>query len=217
MIFVPKKEDCLVWNETEDGIYILYFVDGNDKRELPIQFLWSKTPKMNEKDEVYYEMDYDPFYLTVEQCMHEMVLDCPLSACSGKPQLRYNKIIDKWYCNCPSSAICTKNNDEDELNEMLAIYQKQYDYENKQTDSTDGSLSNYPQPSGGNAPSCPPHYPRRSHHFGKGTKRECCRSLERVKNSLLGIPHFPSRLASGSELCGYRAKLCQKLQQLSAE
>ena len=119
MIFIPEKENCITWNETEDGIYILYFVDGNDNRELPIQFIWSKTPKMNEKDEVYYEMDYDPFYLSVIECMRDEVLNCPLNACSAKPQLRYNKIINKWFCNCPSSAICTKNDDQDEINSNL--------------------------------------------------------------------------------------------------
>lgn len=125
MIFVPNKDDCIVWNETENGIYISYCYN---KQDFLIRFHWGLTPHLQKDQSIKYIMDYDPFYLTVEQCMHEMVLDCPLSSCSGKPQLRYNKIIDKWYCNCPSSAICTKNNDEDELNEMLAIYQKQYDY-----------------------------------------------------------------------------------------
>lgn len=124
MIFVPKIEKCIVWNETEDGIYILYFVDGNDTREFPISFLWSKTPKecKNEKD-IIYVMDYDPFYLHVESCMREEVLNCSLNACSAKPQLRYNKIINKWFCNCPSSAICTKD-DQDELKELLSITKK---------------------------------------------------------------------------------------------
>lgn len=29
--------------------------------------------------------------------------------------MRYNAIIDKWFCTCASSAICTKNNDKDEI------------------------------------------------------------------------------------------------------
>ena len=119
MIFIPKKEDCAVWNETGDEIYILYFVDGNESGEFSIEFHWSKTPKSNEEDEIYYEMDYDPFYLSVEGCMNSEVLNC--SVCSSKPQLRYNKIIDKWYCNCPSSALCTKNDDQEELNELLSL------------------------------------------------------------------------------------------------
>ena len=110
MIFIPEKEKCTIWNETEDGIYIVYFVDGNDNRELPIEFLWSKTPKMN-------EMNYDPFYLSVIECMRDKVLNC--HSCSAKPQLRYNKIINKWFCNCPSSALCTKNDDQDEINSNL--------------------------------------------------------------------------------------------------
>lgn len=134
MIWIPKKEECSVWHETENGVYILYFVDGDDNRELPIRFLWEKTPKMNEKDEVYYEMDYDPFYISVIECMNDEVLNCPLNACSAKPQLRYNKIINKWYCNCPSSAICTKNDDQEELNEMLSLT-KEYTEENGFCDS----------------------------------------------------------------------------------
>lgn len=126
MIFVPKKEECIVWNETDDGIYILYFVDGNEKRELPIRFLWEKTPELDEHEQVTRINDYDPFYLSVVECMNDQVLDCPLNACSAKPQLRYNKIIDKWYCNCPSGAICTKNNDQSELDELLSL-DKEYD------------------------------------------------------------------------------------------
>lgn len=121
MIFIPKKECCLVWNETEDGIHIIYYIDGNNTREFGIKFLWSKSPKMNEKNEVYYEMDFDPFYISVIKCMNDEVLNCPLNACSAKPQLRYNKIINKWYCNCPSSALCTKNDDQDELDEMFSL------------------------------------------------------------------------------------------------
>lgn len=121
MIFIPKKEDCLVWTETDDGIYILYYIDGNENKEFGIQFLWSKTPKLNEKDEIYYEMDYDPFYISVIECMNDKVLKCSLNACAAYPQLRYNKIINKWFCNCPSSALCTKNNDQDELNEMFHL------------------------------------------------------------------------------------------------
>ena len=109
MIFIPKKEECASWNETKDGIYILYFVDNNKDKELSIEFLWSKCPETN----------YDPFYLSVIECMNDVVLNCPLNACSSKPQLRYNKIINKWFCNCPSSAISTKNDDEDEIDSNL--------------------------------------------------------------------------------------------------
>ena len=128
MIWIPKKEDCITWNETEDGIYILYFYDGNDTRELPIHFFWGKTPKEDKNRNIYYEMDHDPFYLSVDECMRDRVLACPLNACSCLPQLRYNKIINKWFCNCASSAICTKNDDQSELDELLALT-KEYDYE----------------------------------------------------------------------------------------
>ena len=127
MIFVPKKQDCITWNETDKGIYILYFQDGNEEREFPIRFFWDKTPKLDENNNIYCQMDYDPFYLSVEECMREEVLNCPLNACSAKPQLRYNKIINKWYCNCPSSALCTKNDDQDELKELLSLT-KRFDY-----------------------------------------------------------------------------------------
>lgn len=128
MIFVPKKEDCAIWNETDKGVFIFYCVDGNEEMELPIEFFWGKTPKLNENEETVYEMDYDPFYLSVETCMRENVLECSLLACGAKPQLRYNKIIDKWFCCCPSSAICTKNNDQSEMDELLST-QKFFDYE----------------------------------------------------------------------------------------
>ena len=134
MIFVPKKENCITWNETEDGIYILYFYDGNDTRELPIRFFWGRTPKLDKNNNVYYEMDYDPFYLSVEECMRNEVLNCSLHACSAKPQLRFNKIIDKWYCCCPSSAIGTKNNDEDEIKSNL-IEKENISYENGYCDN----------------------------------------------------------------------------------
>ena len=128
MFWIPKREDCITWNETEDGTYILYFYDGNDEREFPIQFLWSKTPKLDENDNIYSEMDYDTFYLHVLECMREAVLPCPLNACSCMPQLRYNKIIDKWFCNCASAAICTKNDDQSELDNLLSLT-KNFDYE----------------------------------------------------------------------------------------
>ena len=118
--------DCDIWKETDEGIHILYFADT--KKEIPIRFFWDKTPKMNENNEVVYTNKYDSFYISVIECMNEEVLNCPLSACSAKPQLRYNVIIDKWFCNCPSGALCTKDNDQSELNELLAL-EKKYDEE----------------------------------------------------------------------------------------
>ena len=70
---------------------------------------------------------------------------------------------------------------------------------------------NHPQQLGGNHRKCPSHHFGRSHHFGTGAKRECCRSIERTENGLLGIPNLPSRLVAGSQPIGYRAQLCQKL------
>lgn len=126
MIFIPHKMDCDIWKETDEGIHILYFADT--KKEIPIRFFWDRTPKMNENNEVVYTNKYDSFYISVIECMNEEVLNCPLSACSAKPQLRYNVIIDKWFCNCPSGALCTKDNDQSELDELLVL-EKKYDEE----------------------------------------------------------------------------------------
>ena len=70
-----------------------------------------------------YEQKFDPDYLIVKGCMQEPVLKCSLNACNSYPQLRYNKIINKWYCVCSSSTICTKNTDEDELETILKKYE----------------------------------------------------------------------------------------------
>ena len=115
MIFVPKKEDCTSWNECDNGVYISYHYE----KKFPIIFLWGKTPKVNDNGDIIYTVDYDPFYLSIKECMNNEVLNCSSKACSAKPQLRYNKIIDKWFCNCPSSALCTKNNDQDEIDSGL--------------------------------------------------------------------------------------------------
>lgn len=110
MIFVPTKEVCALWNEMENLIFIILDYDKNTK----IMFKWHK----NDKGE------YDPFNLEVDsfqiaadeyQTMYLQMLTCQEPACQALPQLRYNDIIKKWYCCCPSSMICTKNDDEDEL------------------------------------------------------------------------------------------------------
>ena len=93
--------------------------------------MWYPQPVFdNELDEVTkYEQKFDPDYLVVKGCMQEPVLKCSLNACNSYPQLRYNKIINKWYCVCSSSTICTKNTDEDELKTILKKYEDNgYDY-----------------------------------------------------------------------------------------
>ena len=114
MIFVPEKENSIVWNETDDGIFIFY-----QYKELgTISFKWDKSPET---------LDYsDPFYLTVNGVNNEQVLRCTFAGCQCHPQLRYNDIIKRWFCNCESSAICTNNDDQDEINELLS-YTKEYD------------------------------------------------------------------------------------------
>lgn len=107
MIFIPEKEKCALWNELEDLRFIIYDYDKNTK----IMFKWYK-----------HENKYDPFYLEVYAIQvvkntfdttYLKSLEC--NCCEAQPQLRYNDIIKKWYCICPSSMICTKNTDEDEL------------------------------------------------------------------------------------------------------
>ena len=78
----------------------------------------------NELDKITkYEQKFDPNYLVVKGCMNEPVLKCPLNACNQYPQLRYNKLINLWYCICSSSSICTENTDEDELETFLKKYE----------------------------------------------------------------------------------------------
>ena len=126
MIFIPKKEDCVTWNQVDDGtVYILYKYFEDYENVILIQFVWYPQPVFdNELDEVTkYEQKFDPDYLVVKGCMQEPVLKCSLNACNSYPQLRYNKIINKWYCVCSSSTICTKNTDEDELETILKKYE----------------------------------------------------------------------------------------------
>lgn len=126
MIFIPKKEDCVTWNQVEDGtVYILYKYFEDYKNVILIQFIWYPQPVFdNASDKITkYEQKFDPNYLVVKGCMNEHVLKCPLNACNQHPQLRYNKLINLWYCTCSSSTVCTKNTDEDEMETFLKIYE----------------------------------------------------------------------------------------------
>lgn len=107
MIWIPPKDKCEIWNETENGRFILFFLDKEEKK-YPIEFFWHK-PSFSES--------YDPFYLFVRSFCNEFVQHCNMINCGDQsyPQLRYNAIIDKWFCTCASSAICTENNDKDEI------------------------------------------------------------------------------------------------------
>ena len=119
MIWVPKKEECIVWTEMDDGVHIIYSFDKKNKKEFQVQFVWMKAPRIDGNWQVHHEMNYDPYYLLVQECMGEHVLMCSLIPCSSHPQLRYNKIINKWFCCCPSSAAGTKNDDQDEIDTKL--------------------------------------------------------------------------------------------------
>lgn len=115
MIFIPEKNVSKNINEY-DSDFLFWEYD----KDFKIMFEWGRTPEYNEKsEEISYIKNYDPFYLRVLMINQEEMMQCPLNACKAYPQLRYNKIIDKWYCNCPSSALCTKNDDQDELDNLL--------------------------------------------------------------------------------------------------
>lgn len=106
MIFVPEKKSCPVWNDCGDYINIFYRPDDSDDS---ITFKWWKKDNKAE----------DPYNLEVYNVNSQFVLPCALNACNCNPQLRFNKIINKWYCNCSSSALGTKNDDKDELKTLL--------------------------------------------------------------------------------------------------
>ena len=111
MIFVPEKEKCLIWNDKlKNEIFIIY--QFNDR--VRINFRWHKC-----QNDVY-----DPFYLCLEEIRIQEstfenvimpVFKCLEPACEASPQLRYNRLIKKWFVACPSSMICTKDDDQDEL------------------------------------------------------------------------------------------------------
>jgi len=126
MIFVPNEN--VSKNTDENGSDFLFWEYNKD---FEIMFEWERTPKYNKKTkETLYIKDYNPFYLSVIKINDEEVMKCQMSACQAHPQLRYNKIIDKWYCNCPSSAIKTDNDDKSELLTILS----RYDYKYKERD-----------------------------------------------------------------------------------
>lgn len=109
MIFIPDRENCSIWNETEDYIVIVYNYNENVK----INFEWKK-----------YKDQFDPFYISIKEIiiinnngdiLNLDVMPCNEYYCKELPQLRYNDIMKKWYACCPSSMLCTENDDEDEI------------------------------------------------------------------------------------------------------
>ena len=109
MIFIPPEDQIEIMNKTDEFEMIKWMYNDN-----MILFEWTNEPQSHKK--------HIPFYLHPIQIGRENVLTCPESACQCYPQLRYNKIIDKWFCNCTSSAICTKDDDDqDELDELCVF------------------------------------------------------------------------------------------------
>ena len=109
MIFVPEKKSCAIWRDCGDYVNIYYKVNPTPDNNNAIDFKWWKK---NGKTD-------DPYYLEVQEVLNHLVLPCSLDACRCQPQLRYNDIIKKWYCNCSSSALGTKNDDEDEIKTLI--------------------------------------------------------------------------------------------------
>jgi len=118
MIFVPKKEECITWNELDDYIYINWRYYPTDESNNMISFKWYKSSQTKDFS--------DPFCIEVVRVLNQYVLPCSLNACECQPQLRYNNIIKKWFCNCASSAVCTKNDDQDEIDELLGYAKGEY-------------------------------------------------------------------------------------------
>lgn len=129
MIFIPT-ENVVKRNNGKGGLYLIWTYQQTYDQNYIITFEWTKTPIYNKKmDDVKYKFDHDPFYLHVDTICYQDILPCSFAPCKCKPQLRYNKIIDKWFCNCASSAITTKNDDQSELEELLC-----FDYEKNSFD-----------------------------------------------------------------------------------
>ena len=104
MIFVPQKEKCSLWNQSDNDIFIVY----NYNDAIKICFYWKK-----------YKGKFEPFSLEIKSIEIESIklniFNCTQPSCQAYPQLRYNDIMKKWYVCCPSSMICTKDNDESEI------------------------------------------------------------------------------------------------------
>ena len=109
MIYIPKENIERVENEDGSDFIFWYY-----KEDVAVVFEWSRTPK-SQNDEIIYVKDNDPFYLNVITIGRENVQHCSEAACQAFPQLRYNSILNKWFCTCPSSMLCTGNTDLDEV------------------------------------------------------------------------------------------------------
>lgn len=113
MIFVPKKEKAIIWNYDDINHTIHIFYPLNDNCKLKI--IW--YGKNNEKFQTYNICIKEIYIKSKDKLNVEniKILNCMFPGCQCYPELRYNKIIDKWFCMCSSSMICTKDDDEDEL------------------------------------------------------------------------------------------------------
>lgn len=104
------------------------YINWSYNDEFIITFRWDRTPKINDEDEIIYVKDNDPFYFHVYSVNGLLIYPCAF--CNDDPQLRYNKIIDKWYVNCSAEALCTENNDGDELKTLIEnrIYDEEHGF-----------------------------------------------------------------------------------------
>lgn len=95
MIFIPKENVNTKESET------FYFHHWNRPDGNSILLMQSK------------ENPLDVFIESVNYRYY--VLPCSEIACQCNPQLRYNSIAGKFFMVCPSSLICTEDNDQAEL------------------------------------------------------------------------------------------------------
>ena len=99
MIFIPEENVDIRESDTH-YYYHWNRSDGND-----ILFLQEKL----NPEQVYIEN------INYRYC----VLPCPEIACRCEPQLHYNSIAKKFFMVCPSSLICTTNNEQAEYDFII--------------------------------------------------------------------------------------------------
>lgn len=108
MIFIPIENIRTKWDlEKGKSKYIIWTYN----EFVEIHFINYINDKFNSYVKEVHTVEDDKLSTSVRF----EILKCPELACQAKPQLRYNAIIKKYFCECPSSMICTKDNDEAEI------------------------------------------------------------------------------------------------------
>ena len=108
MIFIPTKNIRTKWDiEKGKSEYIIWTY--NDFVE--IHFINYINEVFNSYVKEIHTVEDDGLSTGVRF----EILKCPELACQAEPQLRYNTIIKKYFCECPSSMLSIKNTDESEM------------------------------------------------------------------------------------------------------